>query len=95
MRIPLLDMEMNLDGLVKARDNGDIELLPCPLTDIIAAREGLIFDGFYICLSVDHHPDAILCAYTYGIEIDDYTQYMLYDIILSKSEIKFLNHLTD
>lgn len=95
MRIPLLDFEMALDGLVVAHEDGSIELLPCPLTDLISKREGLIFDAFYICLSVDHHPDAILCAYTYGIEIDDYTQYILYDIVLSESEIKFLHHLTD
>ena len=89
MRIPFLDMEMNLDGLVKARDDGDIELLPCPLTAIIAAREGLIFDGFFICVMENGTTDALLCAYTAFSE----QHYIIYDILLSESEFTMLTAL--
>lgn len=86
MRIPLLDFEMALDGLVVAHDDGSIELLPCPLTDLISKREGLIFDAFDICLSEYDALDALLCAYSYGDDIEDTTRYIVYDILLSEIE---------
>lgn len=89
MRIPVLDFEMALDGHVRALDSGDIELLPCPLTAIIARREHLEFDGFYICLSYDGSPDALLCAYTAFSE----TRYVIYDVVLSDGEFEMLSAL--
>lgn len=86
MRIPLLDFEMELDGLVVSHDDGSIELLPCPLTDLISKREGLIFDAFDICLSEYDALDALLCAYSYGDDIEDTTRYIVYDILLSAIE---------
>lgn len=86
MRIPLLDFEMALDGLVAARADGSIELLPCPLTDLISKREGLIFDAFYICFRDSGAPDALLCAYTAFSE----QGYVIYDIWLSDSEFQML-----
>ena len=86
MRIPLLDSEMALDGFIAAREDGSIELLPCPLTDLISKREGLIFDAFYICLRDEGPMDALLCAYTAFSE----QHYILYNIILSETELDLL-----
>ena len=86
MRIPLLDFEMELDGRVILHEDGSIELLPCPLTDLISKREGLIFDVFYICLSEYDAADALLCAYSYGDDMEDTTRYIVYDILLSEIE---------
>lgn len=86
MRIPLLDFEMELDGRVILHEDGSIELLPCPLTDLISKREGLIFDAFYICFRDSDAPDALLCAYTAFYEQD----YVIYDICLSDSEFQML-----
>lgn len=89
MRIPLLDFEMELDGLVVSHEDGTIELLPCPLTDLISKREGLIFDAFDICLSEYDALDALLCAYTAFAE----RHYLIYDVVLSKSEFTMLSAL--
>ena len=89
MRIPLLDFEMALNGLVVAHEDGSIELLPCPLTDLISKREGLIFDVFDICLSEYDTLDALLCAYTAFAE----RHYLIYDIVLSKNEFTMLSAL--
>lgn len=89
MRIPLLDSEMALDGFIAAREDGSIELLPCPLTDLISKREGLIFDAFYICLSEYDAADALLCAYTAFSE----QHYLIYDVVLSESEFTMLSAL--
>lgn len=94
MRIPLLDSEMALDGLIAAREDGSIELLPCPLTDLISKREGLVFDAFYICLSEYDAVDALLCAYSYGDDIEDTTRYIVYDILLSEAEMQSLLNIT-
>lgn len=89
MRIPVLDFEMALAGHVKALDSGDIELLPCSLTAIIARREHFEFDGFYICLSYDGSPDALLCAYTLFAE----EHYVIYDAVLADGEFEMLSAL--
>ena len=77
---------MALDGFVAAHDDGSIELLPCPLTDLISKRGGLIFDAFYISLRDDGVSGALLCAYTALLE----QHYIFYDVVLSATEYEAL-----
>lgn len=86
MRIPELDFDMDIEGLVTVSQDGDIELLPCPLTELITAETHLIFDAFYICLR-DDASGSLLCAYRAFSD----THYVIYNVIISELEVRSLN----
>lgn len=88
MRIPELDFDMDIEGLVAVSKDGDIELLPCHLTRLITAETHLIFDAFYICLRGDTS-GAILCAYRAFSDVC----YVTYDVLFSELEIRLLSAL--
>lgn len=89
MRIPELGMDMDIDGLVVALADGDIELLPYPLTELISAETGLIFDAFYICPSFQKFAGRLLCEYT---AFED-TEPLSYKVYFSNLEWALLNSI--
>lgn len=89
MRIPELDFDMDIEGLVTVSQDGDIELLPCPLTELITAETRLSFERFYICISEFDDVDTLLCAYSAFSEM----HYVLFDILLSEPELAMIRAL--
>lgn len=89
MRIPELDFDMDIEGLVTVSQDGDIELLPCPLTELITAETHLIFDAFYICPSFQRFAGRLLCEYT---AFED-TEPLAYKVYFSNLEWALINSI--
>lgn len=89
MRLPDFDMEMDLRGHVVPTPDGEIQLLPCSVTQEIERRTGIVFDRF--CLSYDLYkaPDALVCWYTAFGNDEPY----IYWISISDSERQHLSEL--